>query len=87
MYVGGCLVSGNEWMFEGSMNTGVKLTGALFGPVVGGYRGEYPTKEELELLEKAEPVLLSALWEDKIVIGTLETPIDEGVGRGLWGMG
>jgi len=54
---GGCVVSGNEWVFEVPHNLGVQISVAMFGPPSRSYDGPYPTKDEALKLVSAAPKL------------------------------
>lgn len=42
----GCIVSGNEWVWQEPNNLALRMMAALFGPLPGSYRGPYPTAAE-----------------------------------------
>ena len=42
----GCVIHGNEWIYQGMHNRGVRLMVKTFGPPAKSYAGVYPTKEE-----------------------------------------
>lgn len=43
---GGCMVSGNEWVYIAPHNSALKIMSFIFGPPSKSYDGPYPTKEE-----------------------------------------
>lgn len=42
----GCIVSGNEWVWQESNNLALRMMATLFGPMPGSYQGPYPTAAE-----------------------------------------
>jgi hypothetical protein len=52
---GGCIITGNEWMFPGVRNAGLGMAVRLFGPPSASYHGPYPTKEEALALVQSAP--------------------------------
>ena len=55
---GGCLLSGNEWVYLTPHNCAISLLSVILGPAEGCYDGPYPTKEvAMGILENNGKVL------------------------------
>jgi hypothetical protein len=51
--IGGCVISGNEWVYFTPHNFGLRLTATLLGSPPATYHGVYPTENEVKtLMEK-----------------------------------
>jgi len=61
---GGCLVRGNEWVFQVPSNFAVRLLAKLWGPAQGCYDGPYPTTAQALARLASDSVDLG--WEDFI---------------------
>lgn len=66
---GGCLVSGNEWVFMFPHNSAVRLMSRVFGPAWRTYDGPYPTKDEaLALVRDAPPTPVQQFLQGQVVV-------------------
>ena len=73
--IGGCVVSGNEWVFEMPHNTGLRLMTLLAG-APATYRGAYPSESEaLELTEKAPTTPAKTFFEGVLLVDDAELQI------------
>lgn len=74
---GGCLVSGNEWLFQGCHNLGVYLAAKLFGPPSRSYDGPYPSRDEAFGLVASSPDLdIHLLCKGEIHVGNRMIQLD-----------
>jgi hypothetical protein len=65
---GGCVVTGNEWVFVTPHNLGLRLTSILLGPPRRTYRGVYPSAEETRRLTDKAAITPSQKFFDGILI-------------------
>ena len=81
---GGCLSSGNEWVYIIPHNLALRLMSRTFGPPSRSYDGPYPSKDEaLALVAGAASVPLSGLMADRIEVDGRACSLEEGVGYAL----
>jgi len=81
---GGCLLSGNEWVYITPHNLALRLMSRTFGPPSRSYDGPYPSKDEaLALVAGAASVPLSGLMADRIEVDGRACSLEEGVGYAL----
>jgi hypothetical protein len=60
--IGGCIVYGNEWVYDAPHNFGLRSAAKLFGPPRGTYHGVYPTVKEVEMLTEKADVTPNAVF-------------------------
>jgi hypothetical protein len=88
----GCLVYGNEWVFDSTYSATVFTLIKTIGPMRGSYLGPYPTEQQATAaLLLAKPIQVNQLQNDIVTLGTNSYTLDAGVGAGLlarteWGM-
>jgi hypothetical protein len=81
---GGCLVYGDEWMFQEPYNGAVRLATTWFGPMPGTYTGPYPTETEaIAAVAEGVPIPAEELLEDRVPLAGEVFRLDSGVGQGL----
>ena len=66
---GGCVISGNEWVYIFPHNAALRIVSGLFGYPSRSYGGPYPTKEEgLDLTAKAPATPLAGFVSGKLAV-------------------
>lgn len=74
---GGCLIYGNEWLFQGSHNLGVFVAAKIFGPPSKSYDGPYPSRDEALVLMASSPNLeIQLLRRGEIRVGKQMIQLD-----------
>lgn len=65
---GGCVVTGNEWLFILPNNAAVRLMAFVFGPPRKSYDGPYPAREEAISLTDSAPLISVDEFDDGNVV-------------------
>ena len=82
---GGCVVSGNEWIFQDPYNGVVRFMISTFGPMKGSYDGPFPTKKQVfAALPQAVEVAIDDLANGLVDVQGTTVRLDTGVGSGLF---
>jgi len=67
--IGGCKVSGAEWVFHDSHNAGLRFMTIVFGPPPKTYHGAYPLIEEATAaISKAEDTPVAVFLQGKLLM-------------------
>lgn len=82
--VGGCLVEGDEWVFEGTHNLALRALTLVFGHASGTYDGPLPVRQDAqEALRAAESLARETLATRVVPVGGRQVVLAAGVGGRL----
>ncbi|MBL8826734.1 MAG: hypothetical protein JNM18_07080 [Planctomycetaceae bacterium] len=80
----GCVVSGNEWVYQDPYNAAARFLITQFGFAKGSYLGPYPTEADVHsALADADFIDPLVFAQDKVQLSSRTVPLDKAVGLRL----